>query len=35
VKSCTEGRKAIIVACRAGLLAPKFFNLLVGIKAAT
>jgi hypothetical protein len=35
VKPCREGGEAIVVACRGGLLAPKFFVLLAGIEAAT
>jgi hypothetical protein len=34
-KPCREGGEAIVVACRGGLLAPKFFDLLVGVEAAT
>jgi hypothetical protein len=35
VKPCREGGEAIVVACRGGLLAPKFFDLLAGVEAAT
>jgi hypothetical protein len=32
---CREGGEAIVVSCRGGLLAPKFFDLLAGVEAAT
>jgi hypothetical protein len=35
VKPCREGGEAIIVACRGGLLALKFFDLLEGVEAST
>jgi hypothetical protein len=34
-KLCREGGEAVVVTCRGGLLAPKFFDLLASVEAAT